>query len=137
MRAAKELNSEVAEGLRAKMLEVFKEVLERNVHAIAHELITSADGCGGVSVKFGFQMSNGKVSVESGMSWSRKFKDEAETSFGFTDPKNPELPGVEPVLDDGREVTIKTDAGEVTTTLGAMKRAGRRVASVKPAEENN
>lgn len=125
MNAAKELNSEVATGLEARMKEVFAEVLERNAHAIAHELITSEDGCGGVSVKFDFQMSNGKVSVESAMSWSRKFKDQAETSFGFTDPANPDLPGVD-TKDDGREVTIRTEAGEVTTTLGAMKRAGRR-----------
>jgi len=135
MNAAKELNSEVATGLEARMKEVFAEVLERNAHAIAHELITSEDGCGGVSVKFDFQMSNGQVSVESAMSWSRKFKDQAETSFGFTDPANPDLPGVEAERgtgsgergDDGREVTIRTEDGEMTTTLGAMKRAGRRL----------
>lgn len=127
MSAEKELNSQVSDGLKAKMREVFDEVLDRNAPAIAHELITSEDGCGGVSVKFGFQMSNGKVCVESSLSWSRKFKDQAETSFGFADPSNPELPGVEQNGHDEVKMTIRTEGLEdVETTVGALKRLGKR-----------
>ena len=46
----------------------------------------------------------------------------------------PELGGqmVEALI-NGRKVTIRTDAGEVSTTLGAIKRAGRR--GTKPKTE--
>lgn len=132
MNAAKELNGEVAKVLQERMKEVFAEVLERNANAIAHELITSEDGCGGVSVKFDFQMSNGAVNVASKITWSRKFEDKEEACFRFSDPANPELPGVEDEH-DGRRVVIKSGDIEIDTSLGAIKRAGRRAS--KPRTE--
>lgn len=115
----------LSEALAKTMAEHFQELLDRNSHAIAHELLTAEDGNGGVSLKFGFQMVNGAVAVDSKVSWSRKFEDKEEGQFRFTDPNAPELPGIDP--DDERKLTIRTDAGEVTTTLGAIKKAGRRL----------
>jgi len=122
--------SALAEALREKMREVFDELLENNVHSIAHELMIAEDGTGGVGIRFGFQLGNQAVGLDGKISWSRKFEDKAEASFGFEDPVAPRLPGLD--KDDGRKVTIKTGEKEITTTLGAIKRAGRRL---KPSTE--
>jgi len=126
--------SALAEALREKMREVFDELLENNVNSIAHELMIAEDGTGGVGIRFGFQLGNQAVGLDGKISWSRKFEDKAEASFGFEDPIAPRLPGLD--ADDGRKVTIKTGEGEVTTTLGAIKRAGRRLKSVTKEGED-
>lgn len=126
--------SALAEALREKMREVFDELLENNVHSIAHELMIAEDGTGGVGIRFGFQLGNQAVGLDGKISWSRKFEDKAEASFGFEDPIAPRLPGLD--KDDGRKVTIRTGEGEVTTTLGAIKRAGRRLKSVTKEGED-
>lgn len=126
--------SALAGALREKMREVFDELLENNVHSIAHELMIAEDGTGGVGIRFGFQLGNQAVGLDGKISWSRKFEDKAEASFGFEDPIAPRLPGLD--KDDGRKVTIRTGEGEVITTLGAIKRAGRRLKSVTKEGED-
>lgn len=116
--------SALAEALREKMREVFDELLENNVHSIAHELMIAEDGTGGVGIRFGFHLGNQAVGLDGKISWSRKFEDKAEASFGFEDPVAPRLPGLD--KDDGRKVTIKAGGEVITTTLGAINRAGRR-----------
>jgi hypothetical protein len=117
----------LSDALSKKMRALFDELLDRNGHAIAHELLRSEDGSGGVSLKFGFQFVNGAVGTDAKISWSRKFEDKEEGTFRFADPQNPGLPGIEgDAPEDGRKVTIRAGEKEITTTLGAIKRAGRR-----------
>lgn len=131
-----ERTAALSEALTKEMRGLFEEFLERNGHAIAHELLQSADGAGGVSLKFGFQVVNGAVAVDTKISWSRKFEDKEEGTFRFADPQNPGLPGIEEE-DEKHRVTIRTAEGEVSTTLGEIRRAGRRGQKPKAETEGS
>ena len=134
MSKERELVAALAESLGAKMRELCEELIEKNAHAMAHELLRSDDSNGSAGMRFGFQLGNGAVGMDAKISWSRKFEDTAEGSFRFDDPMYPGLPGMDGAGDDGRKVTIRTGGQEVTTTLGAIKRAGRRGAKLEPEE---
>ena len=121
----------LAESLREKVKELTEELMERNINAIASELLGAADASGGFALRFGLAIVGDKVAVDVGISWSRKFSDKEESSFPLADPQRPELPGIE---EDGQRVTIRTEDGEISTTLGAMKRAGKRLAKASGNE---
>lgn len=138
--AERERVGKLSEKLEKSAKELAAELIERNAFGIAHELLNSSEGTGGFSINIGLAMVQGKVAVDGKISWTRKFADKEETVFRFNDPHAPELPGIEDDAEhDGTEVKIRTEAGEVQTTLGAIKRAGRRASKprTEPEPEEN
>ena len=122
----------LAEKLRKSLGELSAELIERNIDSVAMELLTAADATGGIAMKFGFAIIGETVSVDGKISWSRKFADVEETVFRFANPNEPALPGLD--KDDETKVTIRSGGGEIFTTAGAIKRAGRKVKSQKEEE---
>lgn len=84
----------LAERLKAEVMEMAEELTGRNVDVIAQELITSQEATGGFAIKFDVAIIGEKVSVESKISWSRKFSDGEEGGFSLPDPNAPALPGM-------------------------------------------
>lgn len=129
-----EIVATLARKLGKDISALFEELLERNVHAIASELLLASDAAGGCGFRFGFHIIGGKVAVESKVSWSRKFTDEEESAFSFADPNQPELEGMD---EDDTKITITAGDKSVETDWGGLKRAAKRVSrdGAKEAKE--
>lgn len=115
MSGKKERVSEIAEKLRRNAGELVNELLDRNVNAIAEELVMASDGSGGFGLRIGLQLIGGKVVLEGKLSWSRKFADEEENVFEVADPENPTLPGI-PEIPNLKHIKVRTGGGEMTFT---------------------
>lgn len=113
----------LAEALRANVQSLTEELMDRNINAIASELLASPDATGGFGLRFSVAIIGEKVGVDVAISWSRKFTDKEEASFPLADPSRPELPGIE----NDYKVTIKTGDMVIDTSTVALKRSGKRL----------
>ncbi len=113
----------LAEALRANVQTLTGELMDRNINAIASELLMSADASGGFSLRFGVAIIGEKVAVDTAISWSRKFTDKEERSFALEDPSRPELPGIQ----NDYKVTIKCGETVIDTSTVGLKQAGKRL----------
>lgn len=129
MSVDRERTGMLAEKLRKSAIELAQELIERNAHAIAHELLTAAEATGGFNINIGLAMVQGKVAVDGKISWTRKFADKEEATFRFNDPQAPELPGIEG--EEGTKVTIRTGDTVIDTSLEKINRAAKKLSQAK------
>lgn len=117
--------SQLVEQLQPEIGRALTTLVARNVTGIAQELVASEDGKLSVSFSLALSLQNDRVAGVGNLSYSRKFKDAVE--FSTRDPKQPQLPGIEPddsadtpeaVRDFARRMAEVTGAGSVTVSAG-------------------